>query len=152
MNSLRPNRPRRSIPIPGQMEKMFDRLGRGYGRRFRQRFGMGNEEWRPNVDIFERDNLTIVRADVPGVKPLDFDISAEDGILRIEGHREEEEAGEAEYYSECPLGRFSRTIELPQRADPNAIEASYKDGVLELRIPHSSDEQRQSTAAPIQKP
>lgn len=70
----------------------------------------------------------------------------------VEGHREEEAASELAYYSERPLGRFSRTVELPEGMDPNAIEASCKDGVLELRISHSSVERRQSTKVPIQKP
>ena len=82
---------------------------------------------------------------------MDFDISVEGSTLHIEGHREEEQAKAVDYYSERPLGRFCRTVQLPEGVDANAIEAVYQDGVLELRIPHSPSEPRRSVKVPIQQ-
>ena len=141
-------RQRGPLPFPEQMERMFDRFARGPRRRFWQRMRGG--EWSPDVDVLEEEDVTIVRADIPGVKRGDFDISVQDTTLRIEGIREEEEPREPEYYSERPLGRFSRTVQLPEGIDPEGIQASYQDGVLELRVPHAPVEPRRSFKVPIQ--
>jgi HSP20 family protein len=147
MNAPRPKPPGRPVPFPEQMERMFDRFARGPRRRFLQRMRGG--EWVPDIDVFEEENVTVVRADLPGVKRRDFDIWIEGGTLHIDGQREEEQTEKAEFYSERPLGRFSRTVQLPEGIDPNAIEASYNDGVLELRIPHSPAEPRRTVKVPI---
>jgi HSP20 family protein len=148
-----PQRKPQSRVIPEQMERMFDRLASGPRRRLRQQLRMRGGDWAPDIDVFEQENVTFVRADIPGVKRWDFEISVEGNTLHIEGHRDEElekETKEAEYYSERPLGRFSRAVELPEGVDPNAIEASYQDGVLELKIPHSAVEPRRPVKVPIQ--
>jgi len=138
-------------PFPEQMEKMFDRFARGPRRRFLQQLRMRGGEWTPEIDVFEQEDVTVVRADLPGVKREDFDISVEGNTLHIEGHREEEQAKTADYYSERPLGRFSRTVQLPEGVDANAIEAVYQDGVLELRIPHSPAEPHRPVKVSIQQ-
>lgn len=142
-----PMRPRRRggpIPFPEQMERMFDCFARGPRRRFWQQFRPRGEEWTPDIDVFERESATVVRADLPGVRREDIEISVEGNTLLIEGHRQEEQAKEEDYYSERPLGRFSRTVQLPEGVDPRTIEAAYRDGVLELksRIRPSSRQSR----------
>jgi HSP20 family protein len=148
MNAPR-QRPRGGpIPFPEQMEKMFDCFARGPRRRIWQQFRRG-EEWSPDIDAFERGNATIVRADLPGVKRENLEVSVEGNTLLIEGRREEPEAKEENYYSERPVGRFSRTVQLPEGVDPTLVTATYEDGVLELTVPHPPIETPKTVKVPI---
>jgi HSP20 family protein len=138
------------IPFPEQMERMFDRFAHGPRRRFWQQLRSRGEEWSPDTDVFESDSTTIVRVDLPGVKREEIDISVEGNTLLIEGKREEEYPKEEEYYCERPLGRFSRTVQIPEGFSPDAVEAVYRDGVLDLRVPHAPVEPLQSVKIPVQ--
>jgi len=150
MNVSPRQRPRAGpVPFPEQMEKMFDRFARGPRRRLWQQFRQRGDEWTPDIDVFEHDNATVVRADLPGVKRDELEISVEGNTLLIEGRREEAEAKEENYYSERPLGRFSRSVQLPEGVDPNAITATYQDGVLELTVPHPPVESPRTVKVPI---
>ena len=93
--------------------------------------------WLPNLDISEDKNNFIVKVDLPGLKQEDIDISVSGNILTIKGERKkEEESKDKNYYRrERFYGIFSRSISLPNYVDTNKIEASYKDGVLEVLIP-----------------
>ena len=137
------------VPFPEQVERMFDRFARGPRRRFWQQLRPRGEEWTPDIDVFERDSTTVVRVDLPGVKREEIEVSVEGNSLLIEGSREEPEAKEETYYSERPLGRFSRTVQIPEGVSPDAIAATYRDGVLELTIPHAPVEPPRSVKVPI---
>ncbi len=95
------------------------------------------DEWLPEVDVFERDGKFVVRADLPGMKREDIEVKLDGDVLTIRGHREEkEEVKEADYYRcERQTGAFTRTIQLPEGATLEKIEASYSDGVLEVTVP-----------------
>ncbi|MGA2284984.1 MAG: Hsp20/alpha crystallin family protein [Dehalococcoidia bacterium] len=147
--SPHPRRRGGPIPFPEQMEKVFDRLSRVPRRHIWRQLWMRGEEWSPDIDVFEMDSTTTVRVDLPGLKRDDIDISVEGNTLLIEGRREEERPKEEDYFSERPLGRFSRTIQLPEGASPDAIEAEYHDGVLEVRIPHAAAEPPRAVKVPV---
>ena len=91
----------------------------------------------PDTDIFERDGKIVVRADLPGMKRDDIDVSVQDDTLILRGHREEEKRidGDNYYGSERATGRFYRAIALPDGVAPDEIEALYQDGVLEITFP-----------------
>lgn len=95
------------------------------------------QEWLPDVDIYERDEKIVVKMDLPGLKPEDVEITFEGGMLVITGKREEEkEVKEENYYcSERAFGEFSRTIRLPEGVTADSVEATFKEGVLEVVIP-----------------
>jgi HSP20 family protein len=93
--------------------------------------------WTPAVDIHEEEKQFVVRADLPGVKPGDIEITAERGVLALRGQRVFERRSDDGHYSrvERVSGKFVRTFTLPENVQTDAIKAQFKDGVLELTIP-----------------
>jgi HSP20 family protein len=93
--------------------------------------------WLPRVDVFERENQLIVRAEVAGVNPETLDVTVEGGTLTITGSRSfTEESDEGGFHrKEIFEGQFKRTVMLPEGVDPEAISASTKDGILEVAVP-----------------
>jgi len=93
--------------------------------------------WTPAVDIHEEAKQFVVRADLPGVKPADIEITAEKGVLSLRGARNFEQQNDDGHYSrvERVSGKFVRTFTLPDNVQTDAIKAQFKDGVLELTIP-----------------
>ena len=91
----------------------------------------------PKIDVVERDNEVVVRAEVPGVDKKDLDISVTDHTVTIKGCTKEEHQEEKGNYfrSEISQGSFSRTSALPCEVDGDKARASFSDGVLELTIP-----------------
>jgi len=93
--------------------------------------------WSPAVDIHEEAERFVVRADLPGVKPADIEITAEKGVLALRGARNFEQRKDDGHYSrvERVSGKFVRSFTLPENVQTDAIKAAFKDGVLELTIP-----------------
>ncbi len=93
--------------------------------------------WAPAVDIKEEKGQFIVTADIPGVDIADIHISLENNVLTIQGKRGFEKTENPEAYSriERIQGQFYRRFSLPQSADEAKIDASYKNGVLQVVIP-----------------
>ena len=90
------------------------------------------------VEEFQEDGTLVLRADLPGIDPdSDVEVTVLDGILRIEAERHAEEKGEAKDYvrQELRYGLMSRSLPLPMGAAEADMTATYKDGVLEVRIP-----------------
>ena len=97
--------------------------------------------WLPPVDLYEdRDDL-VLRAELPGMKKEDIDISLHGDVLTLSGERKEEETLEkAETYrAERFLGRFQRTLTLPMAVDVSKVQASYKDGILTVTLPKAEE-------------
>ena len=93
--------------------------------------------WAPPVDIFERQEHLVVRAEVPGVQKEDMDVRVENGVLTLCGERKQEtdiKEGNA-HRSERVYGTFTRSFSLPTTVDATRVTASYKDGVLEVTVP-----------------
>jgi len=99
------------------------------------------EGWEPNIDIYEDKDKISVKAELPGMKKEDFQVSLDGNTLTVAGERKhEEEHGEGETYrAERFFGRFQRSITLPQQVDPKKIQATYKDGVLTITLPKSEE-------------
>jgi HSP20 family protein len=94
-------------------------------------------DWIPPVDIIEKNDAFLLRADVPGVKPEDIDISMENGVLTVSGQRYQEasdDTGGAKRL-ERSHGRFYRRFTLPETASADEITARCTDGILEVVIP-----------------
>lgn len=92
------------------------------------------------VDMFDRDNSIVVKAEMPGIAPEQIDVSISDGELRITGERKEEkEVREEHYYrSERSYGKIFRALDLPEGCDTDAVKATIQDGVLEVVIPRKA--------------
>jgi HSP20 family protein len=93
--------------------------------------------WAPPVDIFERQDQLVIRAEVPGIQKSDLDVRIENGVLTLHGERKQE-ADVAEgnaHLMERSYGSFTRSFSLPTTVDAAKIAATYKDGVLEVTVP-----------------
>ena len=97
--------------------------------------------WTPALDMFEdKDNL-YVRAELPGMKKEDIDLSLHDGSLSISGERKsEEKSKDTEVYrAERFFGRFQRTVSLPTAVATDKVKAQYTDGVLLVTLPKAEE-------------
>lgn len=92
---------------------------------------------RPSVDIMEEDDKVTLKADMPGLDKNDIKVVVSDGLLTIEGNRNEsrEEKGRGFARTERFMGTFSRSFNLPAWADGSKVSADYKNGVLTVTIP-----------------
>jgi len=92
--------------------------------------------WRPPVDVIETKEEVIVLVEIGGMKQKDLNISLSDNILMIRGERKEREIENISCYRsmEINFGMFERNIYLPETVDSESIIASYKNGILEIRI------------------
>ena len=98
---------------------------------------VGLFEWRPMVDTYEKDDAIVIKAELPGVNKDDISIDVNNGVLSIKGERsDEEDVNEENYYrKERFYGKFQRAFTLPDNADSDKIDAGFKDGVLEVKVP-----------------
>jgi len=116
----------------------MDRLFTGSLTEF-PRAGQFFNQWAPSLDLYEDKDNVFVKAEVPGMKKEDIDVSLHDNALTISGERKfEQKQEDAENYrSERFFGRFSRSVTLPVAVDGNKVTASYKDGILTISLPKS---------------
>ena len=93
--------------------------------------------WIPAMDVVETDDHFVLRADLPGMTESDVNIELDDNVLTISGERksEHEQSREGYYRVERASGSFSRSLTLPEGVDAEGIQASFDNGVLEVRIP-----------------
>jgi len=109
--------------------------------------------WAPAVDVFEtNDREFIVKAELPDMKRDDISVTFENGVLTLSGERKVEfAANDGTFHrSERAFGRFSRSFTLPATVDGNAIHASYKDGVLTIRVPQREEAKPRQIAVDVE--
>jgi HSP20 family protein len=119
-----------------EMEHLFNQLtGRGDG----EEASWGRGMWAPPVDIYETDDAFMLKAELPGFSKDDVQIELHDNRLTLRGERKQEtEVKEEQYHRrERAYGSFQRSFQLPTAIDPERVMASFKDGILELRLPKS---------------
>jgi len=97
--------------------------------------------WTPAFDVYEDKDNVYVRAELPGMRKEDIDLSLHNGTLSISGERKgEEKFKDTEVYREERFfGRFQRTITLPTPVAADKIKAQYKDGILSVTLPKSEE-------------
>jgi len=111
-------------------------------RRLYRMFGSAIERsWMPAVDIIDTPAAYLLKVELAGMKLEDVHIELEDDVLTIKGERHQEETLEEEQYqsTEWHYGAFQRNISLPRGVKRDAIEASYEDGVVEVRVPKAAE-------------
>jgi HSP20 family protein len=119
----------------------FDDL---FGRSFDWPLGRSGGEvrgWSPAVDMIDRPDEIVLRADLPGLEQKDLTAHVQNGVLTITGERREEtERKDSDYYCcERWSGTFARSVTLPPGVDAEKINASFRNGVLEIHIPKSKE-------------
>ncbi len=135
------------------MERWFDDM---FTRRWMRPFRWGFPEFseipspfegrHPKVDVIDRENEILVRAELPGVSKEDLDVSMAENSLTIRattGYEKKEEEGEY-YRREMSRGEFQRTLAIPDNINEEAIEATFKDGILELKLPKAEVSKRRT--------
>jgi HSP20 family protein len=110
--------------------------------RFEESFDRGwtkpsRTKWHPAVDILEGQDSYLIRAELPGMKREDIHVEVEDGALVLSGERKSEKPAEGVEYRhvERIATKFSRSFTLPETVKQDGIDAKYKDGILEIRVP-----------------
>jgi HSP20 family protein len=134
-----------------EMDRLFEDFGLESGLRVPRFLSRGREllrreagfvpaEWAPRVDVLEREEQFVIRADLPGMSKEDIKVEVSDDVLTIQGERKHEEKEEREgyYYNERSYGSFYRAIPLPEGADASKATADFRKGVLEVSVPAPS--------------
>ncbi len=93
--------------------------------------------WNPAVDLYEKDDHFVIKAELPGVDKKDIAIDLKDRVLTLSGERSyENEVKEENYYRrERSYGKFQRAFTLPADVDSDKIKAEFKDGLLQIEVP-----------------
>lgn len=125
-----------------ELDELSNRLQRWFGA---GRSGDGEREmlatadWSPSCEIRETENEYHIRTELPNVKKDDVRVTLEGGILTIQGERKEEkeEKGVKYHRRELTYGSFVRRFAMPDDADESQIDATFKDGMLEIKIAKS---------------
>jgi len=128
--------------LADEMDAMLDGFGLDHGPQARRRgfepaTPLAAATWLPPVEVEERDGKLLVRADLPGLKKEDVHLRLDDDVLTISGERrqEHEENRAGLYHSERSYGRFQRIIPLRGPVDADQVQATFRDGVLEVTMP-----------------
>ena len=134
MNLVKWN-PWREMPtIQNRINRMFDDPFFRFGRwTDDDSTGM----WNPAVDLFEKDDHFVIKAELPGVDKNDIKVDLKDRVLTVSGERNSDnEVKEENYYRrERSYGKFQRAFRLPADVDSDKIKAEFKDGVLQVEVP-----------------
>ena len=123
-------------PLHNDMDRLFDWA-----------FGNEGSNWGrpmvPAMDVAEEDSRYVIHADLPGLTKDDIEITYQDGTLTLKGEKKETKENKTGrvYCRERFEGKFGRNIQLPEKVDVDRIEASFKDGVLELILPFTPEAQ-----------
>ena len=118
---------------------------RFFGDSFFPAIGLNDEfetrNWRPAVDVYDKDDKLVIKAELPGIEKNDIEIDVKEGVLTLKGERSyENEVTEQNYYrKERTYGKFHRAFTLPESVDTEKIAANLKDGVLTVDIPKAEE-------------
>ncbi|HEX3857777.1 MAG TPA: Hsp20/alpha crystallin family protein [Verrucomicrobiae bacterium] len=125
---------------PGVAWPMFDRLANlqdDLGRLFESPL----RAWAPTLDVHEDKDNFVIRAELPGLKREDIDVSLQDGALVISGERKVEKAEEGTevHRQERYYGKFQRALTLSEPVAADKVKADYKDGILTVTLPKTEE-------------
>lgn len=140
---------RSAVDLWREMDGVFERFfgDRGWPDRSMTR------EFVPALDVSENDGEFVVKAELPGIDPKEVDINLTGTLLTIKGEKkdEKEEKGDGFLRMERSYGRFSRSFQLPCEVQEDKIEAHYKNGVLDLKLPKAESAKRMSVKIQVQE-
>lgn len=120
--------------LQNEMARWMSGLAEGSGRT--------SQGWVPPLDVWETENDVVYSFDLPGIPEESISIEVSEGTLTVTAERQSvEEVSEDRYYRfERRFGTFSRAVGLPQGVEEERISASYRDGVLEVRVPKPEEQ------------
>lgn len=126
--------------LQNEMSRWFNGVLDGSGR--------GAQTWMPTLDVWETESDVVYAFDLPGIPEEKISIEVSEGTLTVSAEREQtEEVSDDRYFRlERRFGSFSRAVGLPQSVDEDKISASYRDGVLEIRVPKPEEQKPRKIA------
>lgn len=126
--------------LPERWRRMFD-------------FDPEHDGWL-KLEEYQDGATLVLRTEVPGVDPeKDVEVSVQEGLLRLHAHREvkAEQKGKKGYRSEFHYGELTRTVRLPEGVVAEDVKATYRDGVLEIRVPLPAETEPEMKKVPVKK-
>jgi HSP20 family protein len=138
-----------------ELEDVSDRLNRMFGsqaaRRDITRDALKVVDWAPTVDIAETAEEFQIKAELPEVKKEDVRVSVDGNMLRIEGERkqEKEDKGKRFHRVERSYGSFMRSFTLPDNIDDSKVQAEFRDGMLNIRLPKNAQAKAKSVQVKV---
>jgi HSP20 family protein len=126
--------------LQDEIDRLFENPWRGWLAPAKSFLG----EWTPPIDVYEDKDNVFVKAELPGMKKEDIEVSVLGDMLNISGERKGEEGQQTAegYRSERYFGRFQRSISLPVSVEGDKIHADYKEGILTIKCPKTEDARR----------
>jgi len=123
-------------PLRREMDDLWNRF---FGERRLPRIFA--RDWLPLVDISETKDNLVVKAELPGLEAKDIDVSISGDVLNIRGEKKKEEEKKDEHYHYCEryAGSFQRSLRLPVGTKGDKVEATFKNGVLNITIPKAEE-------------
>ncbi len=124
------------------MDRMFDTTLRNFGTPFMpltQGLGIPGM-FRPNIDIASNEEEYTITAEVPGMEEKDIRVEVtDDGLLTIRGEKRQENTRNRKdvQFTECSYGTFERSLSLPEDANPEEIDAQFRNGLLTITCPRA---------------
>ena len=118
--------------------KEFEQIHREMNRIFNRLTGLENPPY-PPINMWTKDDVAIVTAELPGYASKDIHLTIRDGFLHIKGARKAVEPKEGEVFlrQERPQGEFERSIRLPFDVNSDKVEARFHDGILRITLPRA---------------
>ena len=128
-------------PVLQLSSSLRDEIDRLFGNPLENGSQPFSSGWVPALDVYEDKDHVFVRAEVPGMKKEEIEISLHEGVLTLSGERKlEKEYEKAESHrTERFVGRFQRSISLPAPVDGGKVRATYKHGILAITLPKAEE-------------
>jgi len=118
--------------IQSEVSRLFDSLvGRPAG------LGVVERVWAPAMNMYETKDELVVSLELPGVKEKELRVSITNDVLTVKGERSQQQEVKDENYHRLErwFGKFERNIPLPTAVQTDKVQATYRDGVLEIKLP-----------------
>ena len=124
--------------IQSEVNRLFDSF---LGRPTSAATGTGSRVWMPVVDMFETKDELLLNFELPGVHEKDVSLSITGDLLTVRGERQfhQELKDDNYYHVERAYGKFERSVQLPMPVQADRVKATYRDGVLEVRLPKAEE-------------
>jgi HSP20 family protein len=152
MNEIKKTAPERGIGR-SLFSDEFDNLFEGFFRPMRANNLVNwDDTHAPAIDVTENDESYIVKADLPGIKKEDINVTVHEGMLTISAETKaenEKKDGDKVIRRERRYGKYTRSMSLGQQVDEANVKAAYKDGVLELMLPKKTEAKRQKITVDV---
>jgi HSP20 family protein len=156
---VEPYRPSKAPSVFEQMDRLFeDFLGRRFVSPWWPSIRWPEIRWpegmevSPSVDVFEEKDEIIIKAELPGMVKDDVNVNITENTLTISGEKKKEEKVEKKdyYHLERSYGSFSRSLRLPADVQTEKAKATFRDGVLEIRVPKTEEAKKKEVKVKIE--